>query len=143
MNEIFNRIAIGLGLLALAVLSWWLPLRLTQPGPTPDNEEQHEPDYVVENFTAIEMDAIGWRKNELRAARLEHFPDDDTTTLKRPYLIQYQPDGPPTHTRADRGTIEPNGKVVMMYGNVRVSRGSAGKQPGGEVVTQQMRVILE
>lgn len=143
MTELFNRFAIGLGLLALAVLSWWLPMRLTGNSPAPDTEARHEPDYTIENFTAIAMDAIGWRKNELRAAKLEHFPDDDTIELEKPYLIQYTPDGPPTHTRADHGTASPDGKEILMQGNVRVTRGGGNGQPAGEVTTQEMRVILQ
>lgn len=143
MTELFNRIAIIGGLLALAALSWWLPMRLAGVGPAPDTETRHEPDYTIENFTAIAMDAIGWRKHELRAARLEHFPDDDTVELEKPYLIQYAPDGPPTHTRADHGTASPDGKEILMQGNVRVTRGSGPGQPAGQVVTQEMRVILQ
>lgn len=143
MTGLFNRLAIALALLALAVLSWWLPMRLAGNGPAPDTEARHEPDYIIENFTAIAMDAIGWRKHELRAARLEHFPDDDTVELDKPYLIQYVPDGPPTHTRADHGTATPDGKEILMQGNVRVTRGSGAGQPAGEVTTQEMRVILQ
>lgn len=143
MTELFNRVAIALGLLALAALSWWLPTRLTGGGPAGDSEARHEPDYIIENFTAIAMDPIGWRKNELRAARLEHFPDDNTVELEKPYLIQYVPDGPPTHTRADHGTASPDGKEILMRGNVRVTRGRSGAQPSGAITTQEMRVILE
>jgi lipopolysaccharide export system protein LptC len=143
MTGTFNRYAIIAGLAALAVLSWWLPWRLADRGADVDIEIRHEPDYTIENFTAIAMDASGWRKHELRAARLDHYPDDDTVELDKPYLVQYSPNGPPTHTRADHGTTTSDGKEILMRGNVRVTRGSASQQPAGEVVAQEMRVILE
>jgi lipopolysaccharide export system protein LptC len=143
MTATFNRLAIIAILLVLAALTWWLPLRLTDRGPLPDGEARHEPDYVIENFTAIAMDAIGWRKHELRAARLEHYPDDDSVELDKPYLIQYVQGGAPTHTRADRGTASPDGKEILMRGNVRITRGGGNRQVAGEVVAQEMRVILE
>ena len=138
-----SRLALLAGLVLLAALSWWLPLRLSDRGPVFESETRHAPDYVIENFTAIAMDAIGWRKHELRAVRLEHYPDDDTVQLEKPYLIQYVPGGPPTHTRADRGTASPDGKEILMRGNVRVTRGSGNRQVPGEVVAQEMQVILE
>ena len=143
MSATLSRLALFAGLLLLVALAWWLPLRLADRGPVFETETRHAPDYVIENFTAIAMDAIGWRKHELRAERLEHYPDDDTVQLQKPYLIQYVQGGPPTHTRADRGTASPDGKEILMRGNVRVTRGSSNNQAAGEVVAQEMRVILE
>jgi len=143
MTSAFNRTAVIIGLVALAVLSWWLPWRLADRGVVFEPEVRHEPDYTIENFTAIAMDASGWRKHELRAARLDHYPDDDSVELDKPYLVQYSPYGPPTHTRADHGTTTSDGKEILMRGNVRVTRGSGAKQPAGEVVAQEMKVILE
>lgn len=143
MTAAYNRFAIIAILAALAALSWWLPMSLTDRAASPDDEARNEPDYIIENFTAVAMDAIGWRKHELRAERLEHFPDDDSVELEKPYLIQYVQGGPPTHTRADRGTTSSDGKEILMSGNVRVTRGSAGRQAAGEVLTDELRVILE
>lgn len=143
MHRHFNRIAVAAVLLGLAAVIWWLPNALVPRGAGVEAERRHEPDYTIENFTAIAMDASGWRKHELRAVRLDHFPDNDTMELERPYLVQYSPDGPPVHTRADRGVTAPNAKEILMRGNVRVTRGASGKGPAGEVVAQEMRVLLE
>ena len=143
MTENFNRLAITAVLLALAALTWWLPNALTPRGSLFGGDSRHEPDYTIENFVATEMDIQGQRKHELRAAKLVHYPDDDTSELTRPYLIQYSPGSAPVHTRADRGQVAPDGKQILMQGNVRVTRGASGADPGGEVQTQEMRVILE
>ena len=143
MAEHFNRLAITAVLIALAALTWWLPNALTPRGGLFGGESRHEPDYTIENFVATEMDIRGERKHELRAAKLVHYPDDDTSELTRPYLIQYSPGTAPVHTRADRGQVAPDGKQILMQGNVRVTRGTSGADPGGEVQTQEMRVILE
>jgi lipopolysaccharide export system protein LptC len=143
MSGLFNRLAVAALLTALAALSWWLPSALTPRGNLFENEIRHEPDYTIENFTATEMNAQGQRKHELRAAKLVHFADDDTSELTKPYLVQYQPGVAPVHTRADRGQVSPNGKEILMQGNVHVTRGASGTDPAGEVQTQEMRVILE
>jgi lipopolysaccharide export system protein LptC len=139
----FNRLAIAAVLLALAALAWWLPNALTPRSGLFDSESRHEPDYIIENFTATEMDAQGRRKHELRAVKLVHYADDDTSELTQPYLIQFPPDAAPIHTRADRGRVSPDGKEILMQGNVRVTRGASGADPAGEVQTREMRVILE
>jgi len=143
MTHHLNRIGVTIALLLLAALMWWLPNALTPRGNLFDNEKRHEPDYIIENFTATVMDAQGFRKHELRAARAEHFPDDDSIVIERPYIVQYQPDSPPLHTRADRGFTRTNSKVILMRGNVRISRSAKSDAPAGEVTAQEMRVLLE
>jgi lipopolysaccharide export system protein LptC len=143
MTHHFNRIAIAVVLLALAALMWWLPNALTPRGNLFESEKRHEPDYIIENFTATVMDSQGYRKHELRAARAEHFADDDTVVIERPYVVQYTPDGPPLHTRADRGFTTTTSKEILMRGNVRVTRSARDDSPAGEVTAQEMRVLLE
>jgi len=139
----FNRLAVVAVLFALAALAWWLPNALTPRGNLFDGESRHDPDYTIDNFIATEMNAQGQRKHELRAAKLVHYADDDSADLTQPYLIQFPPDAAPVHTRADRGRVSPDGKEILMQGNVRVTRGASGTDPAGEVQTREMRVILE
>lgn len=143
MTEHFNLIAIAVVLLILAALSWWLPTALTPRGSIFTGDARHDPDYIINNFVATEMNPQGKPKHELRAAKLVHYADDDTAELTQPYLIQYSPGEAPLHTRADRGQVSPDGKQILMRGNVSVKRGGSGADPGGEVQTQEMRVILE
>jgi lipopolysaccharide export system protein LptC len=89
------------------------------------------------------MDAKGRRKHELSAARLVHYPDDDTLEFERPHLVQYTPGEPPLHTIADRGYSTADSKTILMRGNVRVTRGAHGGKPGGEIETGEMQVLLE
>ena len=143
MTGHFNRLAVVALLAALAALSWWLPNALTPRANLFGGDSRHDPDYTIENFTATEMDARGQRKHELRAIKLEHYADDDSADLTQPYLVQFAPDTAPVHTRADRGQLSPDGKEILMQGNVRVTRGASGTDPAGEVQTREMRVILE
>ena len=143
MTRHLNRLALVAVLVALAALAWWLPNALTPRDNLFDSESRHDPDYIIDNFTATEMNAQGQRKHELRAVKLVHYADDDSADLTQPYLIQFPPDAAPVHTRADRGWVSPDGKEILMQGNVRVTRGASGTDPAGEVQTREMRVILE
>lgn len=139
----FNRITLVAALAILAAVSWWLTDRGTDRNVVRDGGSRHAADYFIENFTATTMDAQGRRKNELSAARMVHYPDDDTLELERPHLVQYSPGEPPLHTVADRGYTTPDSKSILMRGNVRVTRGAQGSQPGGRIETGEMRVLLE
>ena len=143
MTRHLNRLALVAVLVALAALAWWLPNALTPRDNLFGSESRHDPDYTIDNFIATEMNAQGQRKHELRAAKLEHYADDDSADLTQPYLVQFPPDAAPVHTRADRGRVSPDGKEILMQGNVRVTRGASGTDPAGEVQTREMRVILK
>ncbi len=139
----FNRITLVVALATLAAVAWWLTDRGTDRNAVRDGKARHEADYFIENFTATTMDTQGRRRHELSAARLVHFPDDDSIELERPHLVQYTPGEPPLHTVADRGYTTSDSKTILMRGNVRVTRGAHGGQPGGEIETGEMRVLLE
>jgi len=68
---------------ALAGLTFWLDQAI-QPDPAAPDTKRHDPDYIVENVIAHRMDANGRVKHTLRAQRLTHYPDDDSTHLLAP-----------------------------------------------------------
>ena len=82
MTGHFNRLAIAAVLVALAALSWWLPNALTPRSGLFDSESRHDPDYIIDNFPAKEMNAQGQRKHELRAVKLVHYADDDSAVCR-------------------------------------------------------------
>ncbi len=106
-------------------------------------EESHDPDYYIENFTAVGMDTNGVRQYVLEAARMVHFPDDDTSLLDSPHVIQYVPDRAPTHTYSETGWVSANGEEVRLSGNVRVIRGRDSSGSGGVTTTDRLNIVLK
>lgn len=137
------RTPASLALLALITgASWWG----WQGGiPTADNESPapHQPDYTIDRFTATVMNPQGSKKYRLTAERLVHYPDDDTSHLTQPYLIQYPPRGTPIHTRANNAVVPAGAREIRMRGNVRVTRGGDNRRAGGAVTAEQMRIELD
>jgi len=120
----------------------WLQYSLIEdPPPLVEDINQHDPDYYVENFTAVGMDIDGQRRYVLEAERLAHYPDDDTALLDYPHIIQYQVGVSPRHTYAESGWMAPSGDEILLSGNVRVLQGQ-GDQTSGVVTTRQLRLHL-
>jgi len=145
MTTALPRAALLLIALILVALAWWLPNALVSPAVSLlELRARHDPDYVIENFTAAAMDERGQQKYRLIARKLVHYPDDLTSHLTEPRLTQFRPGEPPVHTRSDTGLLTPDQKYLLMRGNVQVTQGpSTNSLGGGEIRTRELRVYLE
>ncbi len=140
-----ERIIIFSVVIALVGFTVWMQSDLLEE---PVNKEQiitesHDPDYYIENFTAIGMDTDGNRQYLLEAERMVHFPDDDTSLLDKPHVIQYESGRTPTHIYSETGWVSANGDEVKLTGNVRVIRGRDGTGSGGVTTTDTLNIVLK
>lgn len=128
-------------LIGLAALSFWLErtVRLETQAERPP--EQHDPDFIVENFTAVNMDKSGKPVSTLQAKRMAHFPETQTSELTNPHLIQLRRDGQPIHISANRGLVSGSGEEVRLYGNVVVRRPANVEQPELLMETRYLQVF--
>ena len=132
-----------LGLAAgLAMLSLWLERAVNAPtGGRPD-PSLHNPDFIVERFTATTLDKSGRPESRLIAKRMVHFPDDETTELEEPRLLQLPGEGsPPVRITAERGTVTKDGEEVRLYGNVVVIREASGGRAELRMETAYLQVF--
>ncbi len=140
-----ERIAIFTVVIVLVGFTAWMQTDLLGE-PEGKNEvvtENHNPDYYIENFTAVGMDTDGNRQYMLEAERMVHFPDDDTSLLDKPHIIQYEPGKAPTHIYAETGWVSANGEEVKLTGNVRVIRGRDDTGSGGVTTTDTLNIVLK
>lgn len=128
-------------LLLFAGLTLWLD-RVVQPaGPKLDGSTRHEPDYIVENFNAIKLDAAGQPHFTLAAVKMTHYPDDLTTELLRPHMISFAPNAAPSHIYAQRGFITEDGVHAYLHDNVRLVREAHGRNSELTVNTSYLHII--
>lgn len=134
----------------LGLLSVWLQFGIIERQSVQkfDGDQRHDPDYYMENFTAIGMDKEGRRKYVVEAERMVHYPDDDTALLDNPHIIQYQPGRAPRHTYSESGWMGSDGNEVLLTGNVKVIQGKSAEQDGdndagGVITTDKMRILLD
>ena len=135
----------------LGLLSVWLQFGIIdqQPSAKFDGDSRHDPDYYMENFTAVGMDEQGRRKYVVEAERMVHYPDDDTALLDNPHIIQYKPGVAPRHSYSESGWMSSDGNEILLTGNVRVIQGRAPEKEGaddsggGVLTTEKLRILLD
>jgi lipopolysaccharide export system protein LptC len=131
-----------LPLLLLLAATYWLNQQV-QPLAQIQNQQRHDVDYVVYNFSAITLNLQGQPRFTLAAEKLWHFPDDDTTHLQMPHLTSLYIDRPPTLTSAQTGKISSKGDDVYLYDEVRVLRPASNGVPEQNFATDYLHFVPE
>lgn len=129
-----------LPLLLLLLATWWLNQQV-QPLPQVQSQQRHDLDYEVDNFSAITLNSEGKPRFTLAAAKLWHYPDDDTTHLQMPRITSLYANRPPVFTSAQTGTISSKGDDVYLYDEVRVLRPASGDSGEQLFATDYLHVI--
>lgn len=143
MSKNFSAWATLAFLVLFAALTLWLD-RVVQPaGPKLDGSTRHEPDYIVENFSAIKLDLDGQPHFSLAAVKMTHYPDDLTTLLERPHFIGFNPKAAPYHMYAQRGFVTEDAKHAYFHDKVRVVREAYGTASELTLNTSYLHIVPE
>lgn len=130
-----------LPLLGLLGVTYWLN-QLVQPEPAkPDSSKRHDPDAIMENFSAIKLNEQGTPRFIMAAKKMQHYPDDDSTTLEMPRLATLSADRPAIHTTAKRGLVSSKGDEVFLHDDVKVLREASTLQDELTLRTEYLHVI--
>jgi lipopolysaccharide export system protein LptC len=130
-------------MLALAAGSLWLERAIQPPERDKSGKTRHDPDFIAEDFGITKMSATGKPEYSLSAERMLHYPDDETTHIVAPRLVQHHDAAAPIVIRADRGRISRNGDEASFYGNVVVVRGADQERSELRVQTEYLEIVPE
>ena len=129
-------------MLALALLTFYLERAVRDEEGHPALR-RHDPDYVVSNFTTTTFNRDGATEGVLSAARMVHYPDDDSTELVRPRLVQSKPAEPRLTVTADRGALSRDGDEIFLYDNVVLVREPEPGRPAARLTTSFLHVVRD
>jgi lipopolysaccharide export system protein LptC len=131
---------IGL-LLLLVALTFWLN-RLTQPeGLLNDGSQRHDPDLIVENFTARKLGRDGTLRYTLVARKMTHYPDDDSSVLETVSFEAVNPGEQPVSATSERGKLLNGGDKAIMEGNVVIKTDATNASPAWRLTTPQLILL--
>ena len=128
-------------MLALAAASLWLERTVQAPERDNSGKLRHDPDFIGEDFGVTKIGATGKPEYVLSAARMLHYPDDESTEVLAPRLVQRHDDAPPVVIRADRGTIAKSGAEASFHGNVVVLREAGRGKNELRVQTEYLQIV--
>jgi len=127
-------------MLALALLTFWLERTVREEQPHP-SLRRHDPDYLVEQFVLTKYNAAGILESTLTATKMVHYPDDDSTELVAPRVVQAKPNEPRMTLSADRGTLSNNGEELFLFGNALLVREAVAGRPEARVQSSFLHLV--
>ena len=129
-------------MLALAAITFYLDRTVSEEDSHPALR-RHDPDYLVANFTTTTYNREGAAETMLSAARMVHYPDDDSTELEAPRVVQTKRDEPRVTVRADRGKLERAGEDIYLYDNVVLERAAGAGHTAARLTTEFLHVVRD
>jgi lipopolysaccharide export system protein LptC len=112
-----------IALAVLAALTYWLLQQKVISDPKAPTPIEHKPDYTLLDFTVRTFDEQGRGRTQLAGARLDFYPDDETSTVDKPVVRSR---GIQTHalsqTVANRGVSNRDGSELQFFGAVVATR---------------------
>jgi lipopolysaccharide export system protein LptC len=132
-----------LPLLGLLGATYWLNQQVKPEPPKPDSSKRHDPDAIVENFSATKLNEQGVPEFIMAATKMLHYPDDDSTTLEAPHITIMYDEHPTIHATAKRGTVSSKGDEVFLQESVEVLREASTEQDQLTLQTEYLHLIPE
>ena len=129
-------------MLALALLTFYLE-RTVREEDAPPALRRHDPDYIVAKFTTTTYNRDGDAETVMSAERMVHYPDDDTTEIFGPRVVQTKPNQPRYTVRAERGQLSRDGDEVFLFGTVVLVRVASEHGPEARMDTEFLHVLRE
>src|SRR4029078_10603 len=96
---------------------------------------------VCDSLTQTRFSVQGLVESTLAAAKMLHYPDDDSTDLVTPRMVQTKPKQPRVTLTPHRGTLSQDGEEVFLYGNVLVVRDAGPEHAETRMRTSFMHVV--
>ncbi|MDA8094775.1 MAG: LPS export ABC transporter periplasmic protein LptC [Betaproteobacteria bacterium] len=128
-------------MLIAAGLSYWLDRAVRAGAGGQAHHARHDPDYYIDDFRAVNLGSDGRPTYSLAAAKMVHYPDDDSTALTLPDFSGFTSNGAPVRITADRGWLSSHGTDVDFTGNVRVVRAPYDHQGATTLTTSFLHLV--
>ena len=123
--------------------AYWLNLQVQPLPPKEDPGKRHDPDFIVENFSAMTLNELGTPRFIVAAKKMVHYPDDSTTILQAPRLTSLSPGSPTLYATASNGSISGKGDEIFLHDDVTITRAASATQSEMVFTTTYLHVIPE
>lgn len=130
--------------LALALGSFYIvQLMSVQDMEMMSDANKGEPDYIVENFSAVRMSPDGTPRYIISGAKLSHLPLDDSSTVETPALQSMAPGKPPMYINSKTARLDHVNNTVELQGNVDIRRAGSATAKPLTIRTEALTVLVD
>lgn len=140
MDRLRNWLAL-VPLLILMAATYWLDSQVQSTDTAAKKNLRHDPDYVIDNFTATTLDEKGKIRFVMSAKKMWHYPDDDTTHLEAPRLESMTAEHPPLRMSALNGELSSKGEEIFLRNDVIIVRPAYADKSEMTFNTNYLRVV--
>ncbi len=131
-----------LGVLAMLVgLTWWLDQLVQPAAPRASGAARHDPDLIVDNFSARAFGEDGKTLYTLTARKMVHYPDDKSALLERLDFEAFEPRQPRVTVASDKGRLLEGGDKVWFESNVVMVREADQRAEESRLTTDRLLVL--
>lgn len=124
----------------IALITFWIYQSVDENTPKQDGSHRHDPDWMMSNFVTSQTDDQGNLRYVLSAAQMVHYPDDDSTILKKPRYKQFTADKPYTSITGLHANVSNNGEEIEILDDVVVTREAFGEKGEMQVLTDKLTI---
>jgi lipopolysaccharide export system protein LptC len=128
-------------LLLLAGLTFWLSQYVTTEGARNADNKRHDPDVIIEKFSAQKLSPVGDVQYVVTANKMTHYPDDDSSILDEVIFTATTPGRPKLVMRAPRGRSINGGSEIVMEGGVVIDTEANGRSPAMQMRTPKLTLL--
>ena len=128
-------------LAAVAAVTVWLDRHVQPPEIANTGKARHDPDYIAENFTVTRIGPDGAVRYKMKARRMQHYPDDDTTDLEAPNVVNFRDAGITMTASSKTAKLSSNGDDVYLQDDVRLTRSAYENHSELVMLTTWLHVV--
>ncbi|MDQ1363658.1 MAG: lipopolysaccharide export system protein LptC [Pseudomonadota bacterium] len=107
--------------IVLALFTLWLQDAFRETPLVPGARQKHFPDYFMEDFSLTQMNEQGLPAYVLRASRLQHYSDNNSSEITAPFIEIHDRQGDWSVT-ARRAVVYGETDIIHFYDDVKIRR---------------------
>jgi len=123
----------------IAALSYWFQQDIKQQLNTDSRTDARFPDYFMENFTITSLNELGIARYTMKAAKMQHYADDDSAEFEQPLLTFNEPENHFT-VQALRAEYRKDKNILHLYDKVSIHRSAQNNQEELLIQTEYLKI---
>jgi len=128
-------------IILLAIVSGWVFESIEKNPILTKKKLRHDPDYFLKNFTATTMDKSGKPAYKVKAAHLEHYPDNDSMKMQQPFFSFYEKNIKAWTVQANEAIVLQKKDQIHLKGHVILNQISLDKNKQAIRLTAEQLTI--